>query len=348
MFVDAVANEDGIWEASFVIPENGNQYSLASVKVEPVWDGNVTTIVTNTYITVDNVRPSISDVTLDSHSVITESGETDISFTVAFNEDVFGLNPEDLTVISQVADGSPADLVATVQSVSPVFGNQYTVVVRADIPADSEFNFGLMLATSEDNEEQLADVFDLSGNKAQPSDNSEDHDSYAVDTLAPEVRIDDGYEVVYHEQGVLVNADIYDLVASVTVDHDSTPVTLDSLSMAGMGGMGGDEPEGSPGSPGMEEGHDHTVITGDDIEHATQDFLHFNLTQDVFYDQDDVDAAAAASDPSVVFGADNGDGGTYTESDVTTAASVAGVVIGEVKTPATYTDEEVAGFLQNK
>ena len=58
VFVDAVANEDGIWEA-FVVPGNGNQYSLASVKVEPVWDGNVTTIVTNTYITVDNVIPSI-------------------------------------------------------------------------------------------------------------------------------------------------------------------------------------------------------------------------------------------------------------------------------------------------
>ena len=125
------------------------------------------------------------------------------------------------------------------------------------------------MAISEDNGEQLADVFDLSGNKAQPSDNSEDHDSYAVDTLAPEVRIDDGYEVVYHEQGVLVNADIYDLVASVTVDHDSTLVTFEiPLSMANAARVVMSRKVHLVWNG---RGHD-SVITGDDIEQATQDF----------------------------------------------------------------------------
>ena len=272
---------------------------------------------------IDTIAPTIQSIVVDNTNL--SSGEV-ATVTVTFSEPVAGLLPENFSSeIGTLSNLSTTDDQVYTLNLTPNQDIEVSGEVVSFVPSVS--------------------VTDIFSNEID-QETSIDSNSVTVDTLAPEVRIDDGYEVVYHEQGVLVNADIYDLVASVTVDHDSTPVTFEiPLSMAGMGGMGGDEPEGSPGSPGMEEGHDHTVITGDDIEHATQDFL-FNLTQDVFYDQDDVDAAAAASDPSVVFGADNGDGGTYTESDVTTAASVAGVVIGEVKTPATYTDEEVAGFAE--
>ena len=208
---------------------------------------------------IDTIAPTIQSIVVDNTNL--SSGEV-ATVTVTFSEPVTGLLAENFS--SEI--GTLSNLSTTTDD------RVYTL----NLTPNQDFEVSGEVVSFDPS----VSVTDIFSNEID-QETSIDSNAVSVDTLAPEVRIDDGYEVVYREQGVQVNADIHDLVASVTVDNGGTSVSFDiPLSMAGMGGMGG------------------TVITGDGIEQATQDFL-FNLTQDVFYNQDDVDAAAADSDPSV-------------------------------------------------
>lgn len=115
-------NSGGTWTATYMITAGVIDAINRNVSVTATGPGGPTTTADTTNATVDNIRPSVTSITVNGSPA---ASATSMSFTANFNQSVFNVSTDDFTL---VATGSAT---GTITSVSAASGSSMAVNIAS-------------------------------------------------------------------------------------------------------------------------------------------------------------------------------------------------------------------------